>query len=185
MKLSASKNLLIITVALLTLSLITTGCSKAKNDTTTTTQDETVTAEVSQPQTTDNTSFPGMKPVDGQFTMGLDMVKLSNILGIEQEKVEAAFSEATKNMFGNNSAPFSGNMSGMRPPDNLNGKISSGDTPGIPPSENFTGGQRPEIPEGGNLRSGAGVPDEVIEAAAEILDITPQELGDAIAKLDS
>lgn len=184
MKSPTCKSLLIITAILLTLSLIMAGCSKAENDTATTSQNENAVPEVTQSQTTDNWSFPGTSPVNGQFTMGLDMVKLSDFLGIEQEKVESAFSEAMKNISGNSPAFSTGNISGMRPPDNYNGQTPR-NMPGMQPSENFTGGQRPEMPEGGNFRPNSDLPDELINAVAEILAITPQELEDAIDKTNS
>jgi hypothetical protein len=184
MKLAAVyKGLFTITAVLMVLSLIIAGCSKAENDTATTPQNENTVPEVQQSQTTDNWSFPETSPVNGQFFMGLDMVKLSNALGIEQKKVEAAFGEVMKNISGNSPIPFTANMSGMRPPDNFNGQTSR-NIPGMQPSENFTGSQRSEMPEG-NFRPNYELSDEIIDAVAEILDITPQELEDAIDKTNS
>jgi hypothetical protein len=133
------------------------------------------------PQTADNRSFPGIVPEGeqpgmpgGGSMMGIDMGELSGILGINEENLAEAFSQAMSEMF-ENRASLREDAGDWQPPEENNRQ---------PPADMPDTGQNP-TPGEDSFQRAFTLPVEVLDRGAEILNIDQQELEDAINSMNN
>jgi hypothetical protein len=153
----------------------TTGCGESAAEDTAVTEE----TEESMPPAGDDGTFSGTPPDGAQVPMmNIDMEELGRILGIEPEKVEAAFRQAMEETFS-----AAGTFPGEDVPDRQPPEDFNREPPGFD-GERPEGMLEDERPEGRSGRQ-PGIPEEVLTRVAEILNIGLQELEDAISQLES
>ena len=139
---------------------------------------------------------------NGGFTLGIDTANLSRVLGINQDLIQAAFTQALNQTRTNLFSSFGGNFTGTQPPPNFGQRAFSGNgtfgrqsfngtlggfpsfngTQGGFPSFNGTQGGFPSFRNGSNPTGSFTIPDTILSTVAEILGISTQELQDAITE---
>ena len=135
-------------------------------------------SELPADESDETTLTPSDVPVP---MIGMDMEELGDILGIDPEKLEDAFSQAMREAFSGEGKPD------RQPPEGFEDRQPPEDFDREPPE--FGDAPPENMPEGDRPIDGldrqSGMSEEVLTRVAKILDISLQELEDAISQLGS